>query len=92
MSLRNYFPKKHVYRNAPVTLSARLNNVCKHFIVVCADEDEGEYQPASKEVDTSYSDPLGPAPDRPRTSAAHGRGNLDDEFADEEIGDDLLPE
>ena len=75
-----------------LTLSARQDNVCKHFIVVCADEDEGEYQPASKEVDTSYSDPLGPAPDRPRTSAAHGRGNLDDEFADEEIGDDLLPE
>ena len=60
--------------------------------VVCADEDDGEYQPASKEVDSSYSDPLGPAPDRPRTSVGHGRNNLDDEFADEEIGDDLLPE
>ena len=90
------FPKKTCLgtplKKVVLTLSARRNIVRKHFIVVCADEDEGEYQPASKEVDTSYSDPLGPAPDRPRTSAAHGRGNLDDEFADEEIGDDLLPE
>ena len=28
---------------------------------------------------------------RPRTSVG-GRHNIDDEFADEEIGDDLLPE
>ena len=61
--------------------------VKKHF----SDEDDGEYQPASKEIDSSYSDPLGPMPDRPRTSVG-GRGNLDDDFADEEIGDDLLPE
>ena len=75
-----------------LTLSAR-RNIVRNILLLCADEDdEGEYQPASKELDISYSDPLGPAPDRPRTSAAHGRGNLDDEFADEEIGDDLLPE
>ena len=61
------------------------------------EEDEdggGEYKPTPiREIDTSYSDPLGPAPERPRTSAGN-RGNLgnDDEFADEEIGDDLLPE
>lgn len=54
-------------------------------------EEEGEYQPAAKEVDTTYSDPLGPMPERPRTSVG-GRGVNDDDFADEEIGDDLLPE
>ena len=58
---------------------------------IALDEDDEEYAPASKEIDSSYSDPLGPMPDRPKTSVG-GRGNLDDEFADEEIGDDLLPE
>ena len=57
-----------------------------------SDEDEGEYQPGVKEIDSSYSDPLGPPPDRPKTSVGGRQGNLDDEFADEEIGDDLLPE
>ena len=59
---------------------------------LCSDEDEGEYQPGIKEIDSSYSDPLGPMPDRPKTSVGGRQGNLDDEFADEEIGDDLLPE
>ncbi|XP_039276818.1 intraflagellar transport protein 88 homolog [Nilaparvata lugens] len=43
-----------------------------------------------RDIDASYSDPLGPL-ERPRT-AAGSRRNFDDEFADEEIGDDLLPE
>ena len=59
------------------------------------DEESGrEFKPTPiREIDTSYSDPLGPAPERPRTSAGNrgGIGN-DDDFADEEIGDDLLPE
>ena len=42
-------------------------------------------------VDASYVDPLGPAVERPRT-AALSRRERDDEFADEELGDDLLPE
>ena len=50
-----------------------------------------EFRPGVSAVDTSYSDPLGPAPERPRTSAGNRLGQ-DDEFADEEIGDDLLPE
>ena len=55
-------------------------------------EEDEEYQPSVvRDIDTSYSDPLGPAPERPRTSAGRGIIN-DDEFADEEIGDDLLPE
>ena len=58
---------------------------------IALDEEDAEYQPASKEIDSTYSDPLGPMPDRPRTSVG-GRNVLDDEFADEEIGDDLLPE
>ena len=35
--------------------------VCHH---ICSDEEDGEFQPARGEVDTSYSDPLGPPPDR----------------------------
>ena len=53
-------------------------------------DEETAYTPASKELDTSYADPLGPAPERPRTSGV--RGAREEEFEDEEIGDDLLPE
>ncbi|EFN64974.1 Intraflagellar transport protein 88-like protein [Camponotus floridanus] len=37
---------------------------------------------------TSYVDPIGPLPTRPMTAA----GKRDDDFGDEELGDDLLPE
>ncbi|KAM0727434.1 Intraflagellar transport protein 88-like protein [Formica fusca] len=37
---------------------------------------------------TSYTDPIGPLPTRPMTAA----GKRDDDFGDEELGDDLLPE
>ena len=40
--------------------------------------------------DPNYIDPLGPQMERPKTAAK--RHNLDDEFADEELGEDLLPE
>ena len=40
--------------------------------------------------DPNYVDPLGPQMERPKTAAK--RRDLDDEFADEELGDDLLPE
>ncbi|XP_020657708.3 intraflagellar transport protein 88 homolog [Pogona vitticeps] len=44
----------------------------------------------SKEIDASYVDPLGPQVERPKTAL---RKKMDeDEFADEELGDDLLPE
>ncbi|XP_070160360.1 intraflagellar transport protein 88 homolog [Polyergus mexicanus] len=36
----------------------------------------------------SYIDPIGPLPTRPMTAA----GKRDDDFGDEELGDDLLPE
>lgn len=40
--------------------------------------------------DASYIDPLGPQIERPKTAS---RKKIDDdEFADEELGDDLLPE
>ncbi len=56
------------------------------------DEDEEPYRPKKvRDVDSTYSDPLGPAPERPRTSAGH-RGGAEDEFGDDDIGDDLLPE
>ena len=42
-------------------------------------------------VDVTYSDPLGPQAERPKT-AARRRDQQEDEFADEELGDDLLPE
>ncbi|XP_032684242.1 intraflagellar transport protein 88 homolog [Odontomachus brunneus] len=37
---------------------------------------------------TNYVDPIGPLPTRPMTAA----GKRDDDFGDEELGDDLLPE
>lgn len=44
----------------------------------------------SREPDASYVDPLGPQAERPKTAA---KKRLDeDDFADEELGDDLLPE
>lgn len=54
------------------------------------DADDKAYQPRKQEVDPTYSDPLGPQMERPKTAAK--RRDLDDEFADEELGDDLLPE
>ncbi|XP_077473984.1 intraflagellar transport protein 88 homolog isoform X1 [Stigmatopora argus] len=44
-----------------------------------------------KELDASYMDPLGPATERPKTGVKV-RVDDDDDFADEELGDDLLPE
>ncbi|XP_029385577.1 intraflagellar transport protein 88 homolog isoform X9 [Echeneis naucrates] len=41
-------------------------------------------------ADASYVDPLGPQTDRPKTGAK--KRIEDDDFADEELGDDLLPE
>ncbi|XP_062983128.1 intraflagellar transport protein 88 homolog isoform X2 [Elgaria multicarinata webbii] len=44
----------------------------------------------SKEIDASYLDPLGPQAERPKTAL---RKKVDeDEFADEELGEDLLPD
>ncbi|XP_075448401.1 intraflagellar transport protein 88 homolog [Ascaphus truei] len=45
---------------------------------------------SNKEIDASYIDPLGPQMERPKTAAK--KRAEDDEFADEELGDDLLPE
>ncbi|XP_017791957.1 PREDICTED: intraflagellar transport protein 88 homolog [Habropoda laboriosa] len=42
----------------------------------------------SDQTGTHYVDPIGPLPTRPMTSA----GKRDDDFGDEELGDDLLPE
>uniref|UniRef100_A0A3Q3XBH9 Uncharacterized protein n=1 Tax=Mola mola TaxID=94237 RepID=A0A3Q3XBH9_MOLML len=43
-----------------------------------------------KELDASYVDPLGPQVERPKTGAKNRV--KEDDFADEELGDDLLPE
>ena len=43
-------------------------------------------------ADVTYSDPLGPQVERPKTAARRGGQPAEDEFADEELGDDLLPE
>ncbi|KAK3876729.1 hypothetical protein Pcinc_018509 [Petrolisthes cinctipes] len=53
-------------------------------------EENEPYTPSTKEVDSSYVDPLGPLQERPKTSLR--RKQDEDEFADEELGDDLLPE
>nr|XP_021524976.1 intraflagellar transport protein 88 homolog [Aotus nancymaae] len=45
---------------------------------------------SNNEIDASYVDPLGPQIERPKTAA---KKRIDeDDFADEELGDDLLPE
>ncbi|XP_062957954.1 intraflagellar transport protein 88 homolog isoform X5 [Cynocephalus volans] len=45
---------------------------------------------SNKEIDASYLDPLGPQIERPKTAA---KKRIDeDDFADEQLGDDLLPE
>lgn len=41
-------------------------------------------------LDASYVDPLGPQVERPKTAAK--KRQEEDDFADEELGDDLLPE
>uniref|UniRef100_A0AAV2JVU1 Intraflagellar transport 88 homolog n=1 Tax=Knipowitschia caucasica TaxID=637954 RepID=A0AAV2JVU1_KNICA len=44
---------------------------------------------APKELDASYVDPLGPQMERPKTGV---KKRQEDDFEDEELGDDLLPE
>ncbi|KAB7504105.1 hypothetical protein Anas_11877 [Armadillidium nasatum] len=48
------------------------------------------FTPAPREIDYSYQDPIGPQPDRPKTSMKKAKDEEDD-FADD-AGDDLLPE
>uniref|UniRef100_A0A3B1JA55 Intraflagellar transport protein 88 homolog n=1 Tax=Astyanax mexicanus TaxID=7994 RepID=A0A3B1JA55_ASTMX len=49
------------------------------------------YEASSQgEIDASYVDPLGPQIERPKTAAK--KRTDEDEFEDEELGDDLLPE
>ncbi|XP_036397037.1 intraflagellar transport protein 88 homolog isoform X3 [Megalops cyprinoides] len=45
---------------------------------------------SQRDIDASYVDPLGPQMERPKTAAK--KRTEEDEFADEELGDDLLPE
>lgn len=58
-------------------------------------EDGNDRQPfqssQKQDIDASYSDPLGPQAERPKTAARRKDPN-EDEFGDEELGDDLLPE
>lgn len=44
---------------------------------------------SKQEIDSSYSDPLGPQMERPKTAAK--RMEQEDLF-DEDVGEDLLPE
>uniref|UniRef100_A0A6Q2ZJ78 Intraflagellar transport protein 88 homolog n=1 Tax=Esox lucius TaxID=8010 RepID=A0A6Q2ZJ78_ESOLU len=54
----------------------------------------GSHEPyeasSQRDIDASYVDPLGPQIERPKTAAK--KRTEDDDFADEELGDDLLPE
>jgi len=56
------------------------------------DNDDSFSFGGAKEVDATYADPLGEAPARPKTAGRQRPQQVEDEFADEEIGDDLLPE
>jgi intraflagellar transport protein 88 len=55
---------------------------------------DGPYQVSTyKETDGGYVDPLGPQAERPRTAARRRTDQLPlDEFSNEEIGEDLLPD
>ena len=46
---------------------------------------------SSRPVDSSYADPIGDLPERPRT-AARTKPVEDHDFDDAELGDDLLPQ
>ncbi|XP_078699282.1 intraflagellar transport protein 88 homolog isoform X2 [Branchiostoma floridae x Branchiostoma belcheri] len=50
------------------------------------------YEATRREVDASYVDPLGAAAERPKTAARQRGQQPEDEFGDEELGDDLLPD
>ncbi|XP_075551156.1 intraflagellar transport protein 88-like protein nompB [Dermacentor variabilis] len=54
-------------------------------------EAEEAYQTSRRDIDASYEDPLGPLEERPRT-AARTRHQVEDDFDNEELGDDMLPE
>ncbi|XP_049272467.1 LOW QUALITY PROTEIN: intraflagellar transport protein 88 homolog [Rhipicephalus sanguineus] len=54
-------------------------------------EAEETYQASRRDIDASYEDPLGPLEERPRT-AARTRNQVEDDFDNEELGDDMLPE
>ncbi|RDD37238.1 Intraflagellar transport protein 88-like protein [Trichoplax sp. H2] len=64
-------------------------NTSRNSSAKIRDEPDPIHQEESKEIDTTYNDPLGDAPARPKTAA---RRRNEDEFGDEELGDDLLPE
>ncbi|CAG0923155.1 unnamed protein product, partial [Notodromas monacha] len=55
-----------------------------------ADMDNADrgYPSSHREIDADYVDPIGPAPERPKTS---NKKKDDEDFADEVLGDDLLP-
>ncbi|XP_048258387.1 intraflagellar transport protein 88 homolog isoform X3 [Haliotis rufescens] len=56
------------------------------------EEEENPYQSGQKQdIDATYSDPLGPQIERPKT-AARRKDAMEDEFGDEELGDDMLPD
>lgn len=83
-----------VPEHGPVTASplgsgSRIRGTSKlaQFHNSAGSGDSGFAQPV---LDVSYPDPLGPLPPRPRTGA--GKPVDFEEFGDEQLGDDLLPE
>ncbi|XP_075752571.1 intraflagellar transport protein 88-like protein nompB [Rhipicephalus microplus] len=54
-------------------------------------EAEEMYQASRGDIDASYEDPLGPLKERPRT-AAKTKNQAENNFDNEELGDDMLPE
>lgn len=68
------------------SLNASAKSVNKLSVI----EAEEPYHPAKKEISATYEDPVGPQGERPKTGMR--RKDVDDEFDNEELGDDLLPE
>ncbi|VDN22355.1 unnamed protein product [Gongylonema pulchrum] len=61
---------------------------------IALDHDEPYHAPRREmsPADYSYSDPLGPAPPRPRTGIRRPDGEVTDTFDDEQFDESLLPE
>ncbi|XP_065648615.1 intraflagellar transport protein 88 homolog isoform X2 [Hydra vulgaris] len=73
--------------------SGKVQKVSEENIPVTPDRvSSGKEKKGPKNVDSSYADPMGDTPVRPKTAAASSKPKDIDEFADEEICDDLLPD
>ncbi|BES88088.1 Hypothetical protein NTJ_00896 [Nesidiocoris tenuis] len=77
---------------SPIPPTAALRNQTSY----APTSSHGQHNQSQQPIDVSYSDPLGPIQERPRTGMMPPRTpwgrSTEEDFADEEITQDLLPE